>query len=171
MSEFTERRWFIELRGRRFGFEASRVGFGATPYLDRYIVYLWPFTLRLHKFWRGDDDRAPHCHPFWFVTFPFKTYVERVYEPFGPTVTREVKAHRFHFRPATFRHIVLGVALHDPDTSEYLGYGYGGHMKPFWTFVISSQRLRKWGFWPRDGKFVPYDQWEAYCAGLDKSQW
>src|SRR5580692_11012239 len=86
-SELIDRQWFIQWRGARWGFESSRVWGSyrdsAEPYLDRYILYFWPITLRLHRFWRGDDDRAPHDHPWWFITIPFTSYVEAVYEPFS----------------------------------------------------------------------------------------
>lgn len=137
--QFGDKRWW--------GFEWSKVLHDDDPYLERWIVYLGGFTLRLHKFWRGDDDRAPHDHPWWFITFPLKTYMEMIPLPPNPAgiamIGRRVEAFRFHFRPATYRHSVKM----EPGA------------KPFFTFVISGQRSRSWGFWPTPNTFVYYKDW------------
>lgn len=121
-------------------------------YMERWFVYLGRFTLRVHKFFRGDDDRAPHDHPFAFVTFPLVSYIEDVYldggDEYGPkwiVERRVVKAWRPHFRPATYRHIVIGRA--------------DGKTTPFVTLVLTRYAQRRWGFWPSPGKFVP---WREY---------
>jgi hypothetical protein len=127
---------------RWWGLEFSTVLHDDSPYLQRWIVYLGGFTLRLHKFHRGDDDRAPHDHPWWFITFPFRSYEEVVPEG-GVLMHRVVKAFRFHYRPATYQHIVK----------------MPPGAKPFFTFVISGQRSRGWGFWPSPTQFIDYKEW------------
>lgn len=120
--------------GKPYGF--NRI-YGAedgkeTPYMTR----LWVGRLRLHIFHRGDQDPDCHDHPWGFWTFPFRSYVEEVLHVQRDTVaepkllgyyegkpvyddpeerpvryfrTRElVKAFRLHYRPATYRHRVLG---------------------------------------------------------------
>lgn len=137
--------WTFNWGKRRFGFEVSPIYINGQEYMTRYIAYIGVATLRLHRFLRGDDDRAPHSHPFWFVTFPFKGYFERVWaSDNGRYLGRQfVKAFRFHYRPAEYRHIVEG--------------SYDG--SPFWTFVISSQKVAEWGFYPEPNKFVPWRFW------------
>jgi hypothetical protein len=126
--------------------------------------------LRLHRFWRGDDDRAPHDHPWPFITVPFTSYVEAVYEPYGVTVYRKVTRFLPHFRRALFRHIVIG-----PCDWTYLIEHHVNKKQvpcqPFWTFVVALQQKRLWGFWPRNSKFVPNGEWDAYNAGVDKQNW
>jgi len=153
-----------------FGVERSRIMLEGGPYMDRYIAYIGGLTLRLHKFFRGDDNRAPHDHPWWFITFPFKSYTEKYWEhyrmkryrghsvedlhddPYGPwedvwtAHTREVKSWRFHFRPANFRHIVIGRA--------------DGKTTPFWTFVISGKLRKRWGFYPTPTTFIHWKEWK-----------
>lgn len=149
---------------RRIGGEFSRVFFyTGQRYLDRFIAYCAGGTVRLHRFWRGDDDRAPHDHPWWFVTFPFASYIERYwervefvsYDIFADCEytqvawterTRVVKAWRFHFRPARFRHIV--VRRED------------GKDKPFWTLVITGMSKNKWGFYPDPETYVYWRDWK-----------
>lgn len=162
------RPFFIEIFGTRWGFEYSRVGRGSLPYLDRYILYAFGGTVRLHKFWRGDDDRAPHDHPWWFITFPFTSYYEKVpggwwYEGCGLASPRMyyklVKAWRFHFRPAKYQHIVYG---REPFVDGKLGNIYRRDYRPFWTFVITGGKSNDWGFWPKPEVFVGYRDWSQY---------
>lgn len=132
----------------RLGVEFSRVQVDGVPYLDRYIAYIGGPTLRLHKFYRGDDDRAPHTHPWRFWTFPLADYWERVWaSDNGRYLGRfVVKAWRFHSRPANYRHVVEGRA--DRKTG------------PFWTFVTTGSRKHEWGFYPEPNKFVPWREWK-----------
>jgi hypothetical protein len=149
---------FFNLGPLRFGFEFSRVGLGETPYLDRWILYIGRGCLRLHKFWRGDEDRAPHDHPWDFWTFPLASYAEteetlvgyeRVRGVSSPIWWRRdntVKAFRIHYRPAKYRHIVRG--------------GLTG--MPFYTIVFTTGVKNKWGFWPSPTTFVPWREWPAF---------
>lgn len=139
------RGWVTEIRGYRFGAEFSPVSIGAGPYLDRWILYLGVGCLRLHRFWRGDDNRAPHCHPFSFWTFPLTSYLEDVYDSDGFVGRRVVRALRVHRREASFRHIVIGRV-------DY-------KRKPFWTIVWAGRAKRQWGFWPFPKVFVHWKEW------------
>jgi hypothetical protein len=138
--------WVTDIGGYRFGAEFSPVSIDAGPYLDRWILYLGFGCLRLHRFWRGDDNRAPHDHPADFWTFPLASYVEDVYHEDGLVGHRNVRAFRVHYRPATFRHIVVG-RLDFWDT------------RPFWTIVWFAKRRREWGFWPFPKFFVHWKEW------------
>lgn len=140
----------------RIGFEFSEARTD-TPYLDRWILYLGPINLRLHKFYRGDDDRAPHNHPWWFITFPLTDYYEKVPNLTWPRQmsTRLVQRFRFHFRGISFKHIVMGRSMDRTDN------------RPFYTLVIAGNKSQDWGFWPyeveRDDRvFVYYRKWKQY---------
>jgi len=134
-------------------------------YLDRKMIWT-PFgTLRLHTFYMGDDDAAVHDHPWWFITFPFRSYTE-TYEEEIPSWkwydwrkkipgdhpmywvrrVRLVRAWRFHFRRATHRHFV-----HAPD-------------RPFRTIILTGPLKRNWGFWPDGDTFIPHREWTNYNA-------
>ncbi len=144
----SEKNFFVSIGAHRLGFQQSLVHIDGRPYLNRFICYLWGWTVRLHKFYRGDDDRASHTHPFWYITFPFKSYVEKLYCRGEFLDYNVVKAWRFHYRPVDYEHIVVGRA--------------DGSTEPFWTFVVSSQRLQSWGFYPRRGLFVPWREFDDY---------
>lgn len=126
------------------GLEVSTVRLDGQPYLLRLIVYVRNRTLRLHKFYRGDDDRAFHDHPWPFWTFPLCAgYVEKV-----PGVAKRwrfewVRGWRLHRRPSSYQHIVVV-----------------GAKMPFWTIVVTGRKDRGWGFWPDPWRFVPYREWK-----------
>jgi hypothetical protein len=140
--------WF--LGGYNLGLERSTVRVGGEKYLGRLILYVGGFALRLHRFYRGDDARAPHDHPWPFWTFPLcHGYMELVPDSRGELKYRFVRGWRPNYRTADYRHIVL-----DPP-------------KPFYTLVFNGRKERSWGFWPSvqedfRGKrvFVPWREWE-----------
>ena len=142
-------RYAVQAFNWRFGIERSTVYIRGEKYLLRYIAYLGPIGLRLHKFYRGDDDRASHTHPWPFITFPFSDYVQRVFQE-GAEIKawNVVRRFRFHYRSADFEHIVIG-----PLKNMNVG--------SFWTFVITGPIVQTWGFYPKPGKFVPWQEYKS----------
>ncbi|HZT03663.1 MAG TPA: hypothetical protein VFA39_15490 [Steroidobacteraceae bacterium] len=135
--------WF----GQSYGVEYSVIrGQNGQPYMSRWILYVHGRTLRLHKFWQGDDDRAPHDHPWNFWTFPLTSYTEQVFARPLTNLTRYrvVEAFRWHARPASYQHIVIG------RTDD--------KWRPFWTIVVTGPLQHGWGFWSRD-RFIPWRDW------------
>tara|TARA_X000000950_G_C13896810_1_gene653184 strand:+ start:1692 stop:2120 length:429 start_codon:yes stop_codon:yes gene_type:complete len=128
----------------RLGWSHDLVYDGRDPYLERWIVW-FGFTLRLHKFHKGDDDRALHDHPWWFVTLPLQDY----WEDLGGADLNRVAAWRPHFRPASHRHIVKV----DPGNAV-------------WTFIITGPKRNEWGFWEND-EFIHNEAWLAQRDQLD----
>jgi hypothetical protein len=150
--------WFkgFDLLGRRWGIDCSTVYVEEERYLDRWIVYLNGYTLRLHRFWRGDDDRASHTHPWWFITFPMASYLENTYSHGRLLDTRVVRRWRFHYRPADFEHYVLGRMYWFHSRSHAFSVWNG---KPWYTIVIAGPKRDTWGFYPEPGKFIRHDKW------------
>jgi len=125
------------------------------PYLRRWILHFAGYTLRLHKFYRGDDDRAPHDHPWWFITIPLRGYYESVVRG-SVQMVEWVRPFWPHFRPATYRHIVLGGA----DYFDYPDLGHWCPARALYTVVITGRKERPWGFWPGSKTFVPWREWK-----------
>ena len=126
----------FSIGSQRFGLSHDLVVEQTEPYLERWIFWCG-FSIRIHKFHKGDDDRAFHDHPWWFVTVPLKRYLELT-----PTQgTRTLKAGWPHYRKATHRHIVQ---LVDDN--------------PTWTLIITGLKARKWGFWSGDC-FTEAEKW------------
>jgi hypothetical protein len=149
--------WFrgVEIAGRRIGFDRSTLHVSGEKYMDRWILYVWGYTLRLHKFYRGDDDRASHTHPWWFITFPLGDYVEqRAVRGAKLAHLNIVRRFRFHYRPADFEHYVLSGIVQRRKNS------WIGHTKPFYTIVLTGPMRSAWGFYPEPGKFVHWTEWK-----------
>ena len=153
-------RYAVQAFNWRFGLERSTVYIRGEKYLLRYIAYLGPIGLRLHKFYRGDDDRASHTHPWPFITFPFAPYRERRFEE-GVEILEPfyVKAFRFHYRSATHEHIVVGGVKPFEHTPGIICQAHDP--RPFWTFVITGPIVQTWGFYPKPGKFVPWQEYKS----------
>lgn len=133
--------WIIG--GFSLGLERTVVQVGGEPYLGRLMLYVAGFSFRLHKFYRGDDLRAPHDHPWPFWTLPLcRGYKELRPGARGLLWPNWVDGWRLHYRPSKYQHIVV-----DPP-------------KPFWTIVVTGRKNRGWGFWPRGKAFVPWREWK-----------
>lgn len=134
--------WVWRLGRHRVGYSHDLVYEDEQPYLERWILW-FGLTLRVHKFRKGDDERAFHDHPWWFVTVPLKPYMEST--PDG----RHTVLRRFlpQFRSAKHRHIVRLID--------------GG---PVWTLILTGPKSKEWGFWERD-MFTHHSQW----IGTDES--
>jgi hypothetical protein len=172
--------------GRRWGFSVIRgsdtPGTPERPYMTR----MWIGRLRFHLFHRGDNDPDCHDHPWGFWTFPLRSYVEEVVvsvdrtslkwptpEPSHRTELRVVEAWRWHYRPATHCHRVIG---------SFEGWMYqdqffpmavsdvpriGARLVP--TIVWRDRPCRDWGFFKkRDGRWcwVPWKTY-VYQGGKD----
>ena len=48
------------------------LGLEGKPYMRRYVVNMWAFSIRLHVWYAGDDTRYLHDHAFDFITLVLK---------------------------------------------------------------------------------------------------
>lgn len=143
----------FDIGKRKFGLEASTVVGKVTRlrYLGRWFAYLGIGTVRLHKFYRGDNDRASHTHPWAFWTMPLTSYVEDRFDKGRYLGRFTVKAFRWHYRPTTFEHIVVGRET-DCDCRDCGNATVNS--KPFYTVVIGGNKSNEWGFYPSPGVFI-----------------
>lgn len=168
------------MKTEKYGEPVSSAGrlFGAHTIIrggNRYMTRFWFGRLRVHIFHRGDEDPDCHDHPWGFWTFPLRSYVEEVLEVHRDTVmpgdkdpkperffTRHqiVKAFRFHYRPATHAHRVLGAynpAIYTPQQRYFPAATIP-------TIVWREKPSRRWGFTKnRDGRWC-WMFWKDYVA-------
>lgn len=116
----------------------ERLGRPECPYLRRWTLLLGLFSIRVHHFYRSDDARAFHDHPWWFVTLVLKGgYTDR-----SDRGDDHLRPGSLRFRPAHHSHTVIV----DP----------GG----VWTIILTGPHRRRWGFW-QNGKFIKANKWFA----------
>lgn len=145
----------------------GRDGEHNTPYMTRR----WIGRLRLHIFYRGDQDPDCHDHPWDFWTFPFHSYVEQVAVNDGylggqnPVEIKHqiVPAWRWSFRPATHCHRVLGRVSAGGVTNTH--WGVPGTIV---TLVWRSETKRKWGFLKNRAGQWCWTPWKDYIFGGGK---
>jgi hypothetical protein len=105
------------------------IGPPTDPYLYRwYIIPRNPWlNIYLHQFWKSDDDRALHDHPWWNLSFILKGgYWEHL-----PTYKIWRKPFKFYFRKAVIAHRI-----------EIEDHSKGS----IWSLFITGSWKRPWGF-------------------------
>lgn len=118
--------------------------------------------LYLHKFLRPDDDRAPHDHPWWFVSILLKgSYIEHRWVDGVESVHRR-RAPSIAYRPLSTHHrVMLDDEWYDTGiVSRRSGKVLGQRFKPVWTIILTGPDVRKWGFWCKE-TFVPWREFDG----------
>lgn len=103
------------------------------PYLCRWYIIprnRW-FNVYLHQFWRSDDDRALHDHPWWSLSLLLRGHlVEHTIDRGGVHRRRRIACGAWRLRSSRFAHRL------EVDSTKV----------PVWTLFITGPRLREWGF-------------------------
>ena len=124
-----------------------------TDYLVRLRVVQTPwFGLYLHDIHEDDGDRAPHNHPFAFISFVARgSYVERVYlNPLSRPddfVERRHRRFSFHRMGSSSAHRIVQAA---PGLK---------------TLIFVGPRRATWGFFER-GEFIDWADYEREIGTL-----
>jgi hypothetical protein len=148
-------------------------------------------AFRYHVMHRGDDGLDMHDHPWWFVTFPLRSYVEETLT-FKDGRWRKslnvVKAFRFHFRRSRYAHRILGPLFKGFTVSDFYRVGSNDHYevmddmripkkkRRIRTLVIRGRVKEKWGFyqiiegsgvgdWVPAGEYIDLKRGTGYAEG------
>lgn len=128
------------------------------PMLLRWnLIRVWKLPrVYLHKFLRSDDDRAPHDHPWWFISILLRgTYIEHIN---GEINVRTAPA--ICFRSTKDRHRVE-LLYHAVPVDDYTPYAdIKWQALPTWSIIITGPVVRRWGFWC-DDRFFPSREFEG----------
>ena len=102
------------------------------PYMRRWCLITPWFSIRLHNWFRGDDDRYYHDHNWDF----FCCVIKGSYEDHSDNGIDILTSGSFRFRKAEYSHIVKTTGC--------------------WSFLITGKERRKFGFWVpnKSGKLV-----------------
>lgn len=125
------------------------IGDPGSPYLLRW--YLIPrnrlFNVYLHQFWRSDDDRALHDHPWISLSLCLSgSMLEHTIAKGGVHHRRRICAGQWRYRGARFAHRL------ELDSRA-----------PVYTLFITGPKFRTWGFHCPSA----WVHWERFVAGTD----
>jgi hypothetical protein len=105
------------------------------PYMRRWVLNLGLFSIRLHQWFAGDDDRALHDHSWDFWVWVLRGSYMDISKSKGQMVEQlMVPSWRPTFRKAEHAHTV--------------------QTKGCWTLLLTGPERRAWGFFmklPRTG--------------------
>jgi len=111
-------------------------------YLERWVLTVFGFSIRLHHWLNDDDQRYFHDHSFHMLIFILKGG----YTDVSPDKNDIVSTGSIRFRKATHKHSVK--------------INPGG----CWSLLFTSPVVRHWGFWipGRDKIMRPLRYFERY---------
>lgn len=140
--------WAGGIMGRRRPDETIQDGPGAPDYLERW--HLLPHNrltnLYLHRFWRSDEDRAPHDHPWPNCSvILFGRYLEWVPIPGSHPSEQKLEGKVRLEGDIVFRR---ATATHRIDLIQGMD---GSAPRPVVSLFLTGPKLREWGFWSRHG--------------------
>lgn len=113
------------------------------PYLFRWTLILFGYTIRLHHWIKSDDRRYFHDHACDLMSIVIKGHYYNVIpnDPFKPDVNDCTRIHVTAWKPwkskAHWKH--------------YLDIPKGGA----WTILFCGKPYRKWGFYVNNHKWRP----------------
>lgn len=123
------------------------MGLPECPYLYRWTLILFGYTIRLHHWLRSDDNRFFHDHACDLISIIIKgTYYNVVpLDPDNPDVNNCKRIKAKSWRPwrakATDKH--------------YLEIPKEGA----WTILLQGRKYHKWGFYVKNKKTGKYVKW------------
>lgn len=108
------------------------------PYMKRWVLNLYLFSIRLHHWYASDDSRYWHDHSWDFITIVLKgSYID-----VSPKGEDKLTAGSIRYRPASHKHTVVVPP--------------GG----CWTLLLTGPEIAKWGFWV-NGRFKRSEKYFA----------
>jgi hypothetical protein len=102
---------------------------------DHYLERWWViprnrfFNIYLHRFWRSDEDRALHDHPWFNLSYLLK----------GEYIEHRILAGGVH---QAKRHVAGNIRFRSPWTAHRIEVGN----VPVWSLFITGPVIREWGF-------------------------
>lgn len=129
------------------------IGGAADPYLKRWHLIprnRW-FNLYCHTYYRSDDDRAHHDHPWWNISFGLRGILQ---ERCGKYAAY-----------STVRHITQGDLVFRRARDAHRMVLPGNQPRPPMTLFITGPKVRNWGFWCPNG----WRPWEKFISPKDKA--
>lgn len=109
------------------------------PYVYRWVISLFGWSIRLHKWIGSDDQRFFHDHAWDFVSIILKGW----YEEITPKGSQLRYPYSIRYYKAEHQHMVK-------------------IYRPCWSLVISKPKRRNFGFWVKDRLMRPLRYFSRY---------
>jgi len=110
------------------------------PYMRRWVINLWLFSIRLHVWYRSDDKRHMHNHAFNFLTIVLRGgYID-----VSPVNNDILSKGSIRYRKA--------------DHTHYVGYPIPGTM----TLLFCGRKKQNWGFFVKGKLMRPLRYFSRY---------
>jgi len=110
------------------------------PYAYRWVLILFGYSIRVHRWIRSDDKRYMHNHPWWFITFVLRGS----YKDVSLNGVEYLKRCSLKYRNSMHTH--------------YVEIPKGGAL----TLLITGKPMNKWGFWIKDRYLRPLRFFSRY---------
>lgn len=116
----------------------QNLGEDECPYARRWALITPAGSVRVHNWHRSDDKRAPHSHPWWFVTLVLKgSYEDWSYPERTAAGAPRLEAKMIDkLRRGSVRY-------RSPHHVHSVSVNRGG----CWTILVTGREKREWGFW------------------------
>lgn len=155
------------------------MGLPESPYLIRWTLILFGYTLRLHHWIKSDDNRFFHDHSSWLISFVLRGYYWNVkpaksdstpsYNDItGKCMAADLDRHTTYFRNETYcyvegmfnswknlLHLNNSIWFSKAIDRHWLCIPKGGA----WTLLIEGRPQIKWGFWVTNKKTGELVKW------------
>jgi len=126
---------------------AEKLGLQEAPYLIRWTLILFGYSIRLHHWIKSDDRRFFHDHSCDLISLIIKGKYKNV----TPDGTFEAVAWKPRKMKATVQH--------------YLDIPVEGA----WTIIFCGRPYHKWGFYVRGKRIRPLEYFHRY--GIIQDRW
>jgi hypothetical protein len=121
------------------------------PYLYRWTLVLFGYSIRLHHWVGSDEKRYFHDHPWNFISFLFKGHYANV-RPNGDNLSiRKGIITRTPSEPRRFEAKAPFIWYSKATDWHYLDIPNEGA----WTILLCSRPIQKWGFLVKGHKWRP----------------
>jgi hypothetical protein len=122
----------------------EKLGLPECPYLIRWTLVLFGYTIRLHHWIKSDDRRFFHDHSCDLISIVIKGFYINVTDENGTYVPHLVTPWKPRFMKATQRHY-----LSVPE-------------KGAWTIILCGRPYKKWGFYVNGHMWRPLRYFHKY---------
>lgn len=132
------------------------------PLMCRWVIQSPWLSVRIHHFYRSDNDRMLHDHPWWFITMPLSRH-GYLNETYCAACGGKGRGDDCKLDSISGCCVLCGGSGRMFDRVRWLRPAYrpAGHIHavkldkgPCWTFIVTGRKAHNWGFWSYlNGKF------------------